>query len=47
MQWIFVLRLEDIVGLIVLALVVLFFTALGGLILVDKVQRRFKKWLSR
>lgn len=47
MQWMFVLRLEDIISLIVLALVALFFMVLGGLMLADKAQRRFKQWRSR
>lgn len=47
MQWMFVLRLEDIIGLIIIGLIAAFFALLGGLMLVDKAQRKFKQWRSR
>ena len=43
----FIWTVQDIVNGIVLLLIVLFFAVLGGLILAEKIQRKFRAWRRR
>lgn len=40
----FIWTVQDIVNGLVLLLIALFFAGLGSLILVEKIQRKFKAW---
>lgn len=43
----FIWTIQDAINVIILIAIVLFLALLGGLILADKIQRKFKAWRSR